>query len=162
MRDNLHLNEQLAHYCAHHFDDVKLINPVEISFGRKAKTRLGSIKLVENISKITITGFFKDPNIPQYVVDETIVHEFIHYTHGFSSLHEQQYQHPHKHGIIRNECHKRDLLDLHIKSQKWIKENWHKYLQSNGVSPYRQRRTRRKSRKTYISLPTKIIRNLFS
>lgn len=160
MRTNDHLIEQLAHYHQNHFHDISLENPVEISFGRKAKTRLGSIKLIENTSKITITGFFKDPDIPQFVVDETIVHEFIHYTHGFNSTLPQKYKHPHKHGIIRKECERRDLIDLHRKSQQWLKQNWHLYLQKNAPTRTRQRKKRKKI--VYIPFHKKFIRNLFS
>ncbi|MBU1118425.1 hypothetical protein KKH43_00915 [Patescibacteria group bacterium] len=141
MRANADLENALAHYTENHFCDVPIKNAITIRFGKKAKRQLGSIKMLPDKSTlITISGLFKDPKVPSYVVEETIVHEFIHYAHGFSSPLKKSYEYPHKHGIMRREFEARGLLELHTKSKKWIKDNWQSYLQKNGYHIQRRRR----------------------
>src|SRR3972149_2015585 len=107
MRDNVWLAGQLAFLTKKYFADVANINPIEIKFGREAKFRFGSIKLVSDRatkrrrdgglrsligigdvpkkSVITITSLFASESVPVAVVQYTISHELCHYAHGFSS-----------------------------------------------------------------------------
>lgn len=145
MRTNANLKNRLNFFIDEYFSDVEIKNNIEISFGKKAKRQLGSIRMLPNgTSKITITAHFRDLSIPQYVVDETIIHEFIHYTHGFSSPLPQFYQHPHKHGIMRKEFTERGLFEIYTTSKKWLKENWQLYILKNSPTPKKTSTKRRK------------------
>jgi hypothetical protein len=75
-------------------------------------------------SVITITGYFRDDVVPEYVVDSTIAHELVHYAHGFHSPHPQLYEHPHKGGIVDKELVKRGMGETLAKQQHWLKHEW--------------------------------------
>lgn len=123
MRDDKWLLSRLDTLWGEFFEDVPQINPVFIKFGRFSRLRLGSIKLEPRTNKtyITITGMFKDPIIPQDVVDHTIVHELIHYVHGFSSPHKRLHKFPHEGGVIKREMENRGLSYLYEAYRAWIK-----------------------------------------
>lgn len=130
IRDNEWLQKRAKEIWQRYFPDVKIANNIFVRFGREARTRLGSIKhgrKAEN-TYITITGLFKDPEIPEFVIDATLAHEISHYAHGFFSPHERVFRHPHKGGVIRKEFNNRGLEDLHKISKKWLKLNWRDYL----------------------------------
>ncbi len=121
-RDNTWLAARLNHLWSAYFDDVLEVNPVTIRFGRSSKYRLGSIKLARSSGKsyITITGMFKNVRIPVQVVDHTIAHEMVHYTHGFSSKRTRLHKYPHAGGIVQKEMLARGMGRL-IKAYKdWI------------------------------------------
>jgi hypothetical protein len=122
-RDDRWLLSRLDYLWSNYFSDVQQLNPVFIKFGRHARLRFGSISYDprKKYSLITITGMFKDTNIPQEVIDHTIAHELVHYTQGFSSPHERTQRHPHAGGVIKKEMAERDLLHLFEAYQKWIK-----------------------------------------
>lgn len=149
MRDNNYLHERLDHIWDRYFSDIEQTNDVIIKFGKKARNRLGSIKqdrgAKENPTTITITAFFKDENIPDFIVDSVIAHEMVHYAHGFASPHEKRFDNPHAGGIIKKEMLERGLDDLFILQKKWLKENWENYLKENAPRPlkYQKRKTRR-------------------
>ncbi|MDD3887789.1 MAG: hypothetical protein PHN19_03365 [Patescibacteria group bacterium] len=126
VRDNNWLKQRLIFFLQNYFSDIQIKNDIVILFGRKAKARLGSIKLnpENNQTIITLTSYFKDEKIPQYVVDATIIHELVHYAHGFSSPLAQSFRHPHQGGIIRKEMSSRGLDDYFLKSKIWLKKNW--------------------------------------
>jgi hypothetical protein len=146
MRDNRWLEDTMYKLWENHFNDIPRKNLVLVKFGKRARRQLGCISWVrkntrvkrllskkagENfeeddnrITLITITSLFKNSLVPEYVIESTIAHEMIHYAHGFNSPLHQQYNHPHKGGIIRKEMIKRGLGDEYKKSKKWLKENW--------------------------------------
>ncbi len=147
MRDDAWLSEQMYELWENNFEDVPRLNNVVIKFGKKAKRQLGAIgwlqkktKKVERllaqaedadvakVSLINITSYFKDENIPKYVVIATIAHEMCHYAHGFNSPLKQMYNHPHKGGIIRKEMQKRGLLKIYKEARAWLKANWSSYV----------------------------------
>ncbi len=141
MRDNEWLENRLEFLQRKYFADIDIPNTLTIKFGKRAKTRLGSIKkvfptsLVEKLkgkfeTEILITGYFKDTTIPEYVVDATIGHELCHYAHGFSSPLPQIANHPHRGGLVKNELSKRGIGEMEKKQKKWIKDNWQKYIKS--------------------------------
>jgi hypothetical protein len=126
-RDELWLQELLDQTWDGYFADVEQQNDVRITFGRRAKRRLGSISLDKNnpaVTIITMNGLFRMPEIPDYVIQATLVHELTHYAHGFNSPLEQRQQHPHAGGVMRREFAERGLLDLYLRQKRWIKENW--------------------------------------
>lgn len=141
VRDNEWLEEQLAYLWYKHFSDIEQPNDVVIKFGRAATARLGSIKWgrkpvkhhngsTQRRSIITITGYFKDPEIPEQVVQAVIGHELSHYSHGFSSPLYQKYNHPHKGGVVDKEMVARGLGDTLKFQKKWMKTNWVNYIRA--------------------------------
>lgn len=106
-----------------YFSDTPQTNRVFIKFGRFAKYRLGSIRLLKQSksSLITITAMFKDASIPRDVVDHTIAHELTHYSHGFSSTHPRLHKYPHAGGVVKREMEERGMAYLHQAYRKWVK-----------------------------------------
>ena len=127
MRDAAWLQQLLDQTWDSHFADVPQENDVRIVFGRRAKRRLGSIALDpgdRQTSIITMNGLFRLEEVPQFVVEATLVHELTHYAHGFNSPLEQAQQHPHAGGVMRREYAERGLLQLYLQQKRWLKENW--------------------------------------
>lgn len=130
------LENMLADIWYKYFPDLEQSNDVHIKYGRRAKWRLGSIKIDPKdgeSSIITINPLYQDLAIPEYVVVATIFHELSHYAHGFNSPHGQKYRHPHSGGVIRAEFAERGLEDLYIKQRKWLKSSWPEILEKNGM-----------------------------
>ncbi len=144
-RDAKWLKNRLEIIWQRYFPDVPIANNVIIKFGQKAMTRLGSIKLGRRRENpislgeaeprrntiITINGHFKDPQIPEFVVDGVLAHELTHYAHGFCSPHQQFHRFPHQGGVVRQEMVDRGLSDLLQLEKRWIKQNWTEYLKKN-------------------------------
>lgn len=151
MRNNEWLENQMWELLHNHFADVPVTNEIIIRFGKRAYQRLGSIKQkcirpglkmgnviirqaeYDERSFITITGYFRDLLVPEYVVLATLAHELVHYAHGFSSPLEKKFEHPHKGKIVQRELLKRGLGDIHYDSEKWLKKEWKNYLKSVGA-----------------------------
>lgn len=163
-RDNIWLQQRLDALWQRYFANVERPNQVLVRFGQKSRTRLGSIgmegwkgltplgrkpgraytsrlKVEQGTSVVTLTGYFKDPRVPEYVVDATIGHELVHYAHGFHSPHPQLYRHPHQGGIVDKELMRRGMGDILIQQRKWLKTEW---LQIIGVPKPRTIRPRRR------------------
>lgn len=146
MRDDKWLFEKLDEVWDKYFGDVLQENDVRIVWGRRARTRLGSIKKGKNHNGhyhetiITINKLFQDKEIPEYVVLSTIAHEMAHYAHGFHSPLEQKFDTPHAGGIIHKEMEGRGLAGLEKKAKKWLKENWRGYIMDNYPPKPRKRR----------------------
>lgn len=127
MRDNRWLQELLDTTWDSYFSDVVQDNDVRIVFGRRAKRRLGSISLDPSdrtISIITMNGIFKSKDIPEFVVQATLVHELTHYAQGFNSPLAQAQAHPHAGGVMKREFTERGLLELYLNQKRWLKINW--------------------------------------
>lgn len=146
MRNNLDLENMMYSLWEENFSDVPRKNLVLIKFGKYSKRQLGCIKLAnkntkikgilkkkkdeyeiqddKSISLITVTRYFQDLNIPDFVVRSTIAHELCHYTHGFSSPLERLFDKPHQGSIVKKELFKRDLLQEYENSEKWLRKNW--------------------------------------
>lgn len=129
-RDNNWLLSRLDFIWTKYFFDIPQTNKVFIKFGRNAKYRLGSIRLDKKTkdSFITITSMFKDPKIPIEVVDHTIGHELVHYTHGFSSVHTRLHKYPHAGGVVKKEMEARGMGYLYNAYKFWMKEYKKKLL----------------------------------
>ena len=148
MRDNAWLEKELDYLLKKYFSNVKITNPIEIQFGREAKFRFGSIRLVsersargiKNLkslldikgtpkkSAIVVTSMFADEQIPVDVVRYTISHELCHYAHGFSSYNKRLFKHPHHGGIVNKELKARGAEELIDEFKKWLKDYRKKIL----------------------------------
>ena len=131
MRDNKWLQQLLDETWDAYFSDVAQDNDVRIVFGRRAKRRLGSISLDPSdrtISIITMNGIFKSLEIPEFVIQATLVHELTHYAQGFNSPLAQAQAHPHAGGVMKREFTERGLLELYLTQKRWLKLNWPKVL----------------------------------
>jgi hypothetical protein len=148
LRDNKWLESRLYDIWQTYFSDVAKINRVYIIFGRANRNQLGAIAakgpkrlfrppgrfpkdswwLPESYSVITINSLFKKPDIPQEIIDTTIAHELVHYSHGFSSPHPQLYRYPHQGSIVTKELIKRGLASQLRFQKKWLKTNWKNHI----------------------------------
>lgn len=141
MRDAVWLKRQLDYLLTTYFSDVKVTNPIEVRFGREAKFRFGSIKLLKprglrvilgqskpQKSVITITRMFASEEVPADVVVYTIAHELCHYAHGFSSSNKRLFRHPHHGGVVNKEITDRGGKHLIAAYKKWIREYRKKIL----------------------------------
>lgn len=141
-RNNAWLEARLRHIISTYFPDLEIRNTIYIHFGRRGERQLGKISkkhhssLVSRLKGrfdtiITMNGLFRDPEIPEFVVDGTIIHEMCHYAHGFSSPLPKQSRFPHQGGIIKHEMIKRGAGDIYLAEKKWLKLNWREYLKNN-------------------------------
>jgi len=149
-RDDAWLHQLLDDTWDCYFNDVPQDNIVRIKFGRKARTRLGSISLDRNepdVSVITMNGHFRDPAIPEFVVQATLVHELTHYAQGFNSPHQQAQAHPHAGGVMKREFTERGALELYIRQKRWLKTNWRNYILQNLPSKVTKSNVVRKTTK---------------
>lgn len=153
MRDELWLQQMLDETWDRYFSEVPQANIVRIVFGKRAKRQLGSIRLDPkdpSVTIITMNGLFRSEAIPEFVVQSTLVHELIHYAHGFNSPLDQQHKHPHAGGVIRKEYAERGLEHLYTEQQKWFKANWPGVVRANFAPP---RPRRRKSASSSVPKP---------
>ena len=153
MRDNSWLKNQLDFLLKKYFSDVPITNPVEIKFGREAKYRFGSIRLVRprgfrglrglrrvirsnkapQKTIITITSMFAKDSVPVSLVRYTISHELCHYAHGFSSSNKKLFEHPHHGGVVNRELESRGADELIHDFKKWLK-NYRKKILAGRIS----------------------------
>lgn len=141
MRDNNWLQQQLDEIWDTYFNEVPQEGIVRIEFGRRAKNRLGSIRLDlkdREVSIITMTGLFKLEVVPDFVVKATIFHELTHYAHGFNSPLQQKFRHPHAGGVMRAEFKERGAEQLYVLQKQWLKENWRILVEKELGLPVRR------------------------
>lgn len=171
MRDEKWLFQKLDEIWDNHFSDIPQENNVKIVWGRRARTRLGSIKggngprltrqrpknkpsrsgasTLNHLQRspeetiITINALFKDEKIPEEVVIATIAHELVHYAHGFHSPLEQKFDAPHAGGIVIKELEKRGLGKIMKIQKEWLKNNWRDYILSHYPPSNKTKRKRR-------------------
>ncbi|MBS3171308.1 hypothetical protein J4449_01710 [Candidatus Woesearchaeota archaeon] len=127
MRDDKWLNQRLNHIWSLLFIDVSKANNVNARFKGKWRNKFGHIKLLRNKnSEIVVNSLFKDPVIPEYIIDITLAHELVHYSHGFNSPLKKLYKHPHKGGIVEKELKKRGFENMIKLEKDFIKNKWFK------------------------------------
>lgn len=141
-RNNLWLEAKLEQIIEIYFRDINFANTLSIHFSKRSRRQLGCIAKKyphstlkrlrgDFISEIRINGHFRDPAIPDYVVEGTIIHELCHYAHGFSSPLPQQSRYPHQGGIVKQEMIKRGAGDIYLAEKKWLKHHWQDYLKTH-------------------------------
>lgn len=133
MRDQAWLEQIFTTAVDEHFSDVKAYNPLRIEWGRKARTRLGSLSYDEQCQEavIRVTKLFTDPDVPAFVVKATIVHELCHFAHGWHNGKTPQYKHPHLGGVVKEEFAERGLTELYLQQKKWLKNHWKQIVYKN-------------------------------
>lgn len=152
MRDDKWLYWLLDDTWDRYFGDVPQVNDVRVVWGRRAKNRLGSIKLDPQdatISVITLNSLFKDERVPEFVIRATLVHELTHYAHGFNSPLAQRQQHPHAGGVMRAEFKERGLEQLYLDQRRWLKDSWPHIVAAEFPVRTQRRTTARKVPKPF-------------
>lgn len=134
-RDTQWLKERLSFIIASYFPDVAQGYPITVSFGIRARYRFGTIIARGGQCIIRLNQLFTDPEVPLYVIDETLAHEFVHYAHGFGSGLPRLYEHPHKGGIIEAEFERRGFTPTHHMAEAWRKQNWAEFYQARCGVP---------------------------
>lgn len=159
MRNNIWLECKLEKIWQDYFSDIPRKNDIKIKFGRNARTRLGSIRFIVSMSHfarpglakavpdslITLTGYFQDERVPEYIIDTVIAHELCHYAHGFSSPLPQLASHPHRGGVVDNELKRRGLGDELKKQKLWLENEW-----KNIIGPVKRRRRIRRKKTSFL------------
>lgn len=125
MRDDEWLAQKLNQIWQLLFPEIERKNNVVIRFKGKWKNKFGHIKRLKNKdTEIAINSLFKNELVPEYVIDTTIAHELIHYSHGFQSPLPRRHRHPHAGGIVRRELLKRGFGHMIRKEKKFTKREW--------------------------------------
>jgi hypothetical protein len=124
MRDDIWLKNRMLEIWQLRFMDVPMLNEVRIKFKGKWKTKFGHIKMKNNITEIVVNSLFKSEEIPQYIIDLTIAHELVHYSHGFQSPLEKRFNYPHQGGVVRKELKKRGFKDPIQLERKVFRKEW--------------------------------------
>ena len=124
LRSEEWLRERLDTIIRVHYPDLPTGYPIVIRYGNRARYRFGSIAARNGKSIILINRLFSLPEVPPYVVDETIAHELAHYVHGFGSGLPRKYADPHRGGVVDKELARRGLAKVEEASTHWRKANW--------------------------------------
>ncbi|TSC92093.1 MAG: hypothetical protein CEN92_136 [Candidatus Berkelbacteria bacterium Licking1014_96] len=130
-RDNKWLKNIAQNIWHKYFADISPTNDLRVKFGQRARWQLGCIRQSRkknSPSVVTINGYFKNPVVPQYVVESILAHEFVHYLHGFSSSRPRHFRYPHRGDIIKKEMKRRGLAEIEQKQKEWIDKNWKKII----------------------------------
>jgi len=126
-----HLARKTAQICREYFKEKEITNLLIVKWGKPWKGKLGHIKALRGNphfgSVIEINTVFKDPRVPGYVIDTTILHELIHYFSGFGSNHPRKHRYPHRGGSVNNEFAEFGWSELLQKQDAWVKENWMRF-----------------------------------
>jgi hypothetical protein len=139
MRDNQWLAQQLTTLTQLYFPDITVLNTVFVRFGRSSKTRFGSIiaRPVSGyplpVTYITINSLFRDEQVPEYVIQATLLHEFVHYAHGFHSPLQRKYRYPHRGGIVNKEIVARGASAILEQQEAWVKAHYPTYLRQHKL-----------------------------
>jgi hypothetical protein len=141
MRNDTYLERRLKRIWKKYFRDVPCLNKVEIKFGRRAQKRLGSIREIfytrdnkKFDTLILINGHFKDPSVPDFIIDATIAHELCHYAQGFASPLPQLSSFPHRGGLVEEELVNRNLGELVLSETDWLNKNWTTFLTNKKLN----------------------------
>jgi len=123
MRDNILLKERLTQISGKLFPELNT-SSIIIKFKGKSKYKFGHIKRTRNNTEIAINSLFKDLLVPQYVIDLTIAHELVHYSHGFQSPLPKKFKYPHKGGVVRKELIRKGLANFLRREKLFFKKEW--------------------------------------
>tara|TARA_Y100000034_G_C6805019_1_gene361399 strand:- start:396 stop:830 length:435 start_codon:yes stop_codon:yes gene_type:complete len=125
MRDKIWLEKRFDEIWKNYFSDIEKKNQVNIMFKGKSKYRFGYIKgNPDGSTLIAINSLFAHDEVPEWIINLTLAHELVHYTHGFHSPHPRLFKHPHKGGIVNRELKERGFQHELKKEKIWFKEFW--------------------------------------
>lgn len=142
MRDDEWLATKLNRMWNMLFPDTERKNNIVIRFKGKWKNKFGHIKRLKNKdTEIVINGLFKNEIIPEYIIDTTIAHELVHYSHGFQSPLPRKYKHPHAGGVVRRELLQRGFGHMITKEKNFVKKEWVKILKEICPDKLKRRKT---------------------
>jgi hypothetical protein len=82
----------------------------------------------KSITVITISRYFQNEIIPEFVLRAVVAHELCHYTHGFSSPLEKRFNNPHQGSVVKKELKKRGLWEEQEKADEWIEKHWRRIV----------------------------------
>ena len=126
MRTDEFLKQRLNQIWSLLFEDTQKLNNVVVRFKGSWKNKFGHIKKVGDDTEIVVNNLFRHDMVPEYIIDLTIAHELIHYSHGFNSPLKKRYKHPHKGGIVTKELKIRGFSNILKKEKIFVKEEWPK------------------------------------
>lgn len=149
MRDDKWLENKLEELWQKYFFDIDRKNKINIFFGRKANRRLASICQKNKYNKnsdtdIRVNAHYKNPLVPEFVINVTIAHELCHYAQGFASPLPKVSDFPHRGSLVDNELKRRGLGTLLQEQKTWLKVSWPEIIQEKAV--VKRRRIRRQKR----------------
>ncbi len=139
MRTNSWLAERLNLLHHQYFPDVAVKNLILVRFGRVSRNRFGSIiakprvGYSQPVTYININSLFKDEEVPEFVIDATLAHEFTHYAHGFHSPLERKYRYPHKGDVVNREIRSRGAGHLLTEQDAWVKKEYTAFLRKHKL-----------------------------
>lgn len=123
-RTNGWLRQRVDALKLRYFADVQGGYPIQAHFGRRSTRRWGTIHAAYGYAVITINSLFRAPEVPEMVIDGTILHELAHYAHGFGSGLPKRYRYPHAGGVVEAELQRRGCLQIERQSDDWLREHW--------------------------------------
>ena len=142
MRDDEWLTIKLNQIWEMLFPDTKRKNSIIIRFKGRWKNKFGHIKRLKNEdTEIAINGLFRNELIPEYIIDTTIAHELIHYSHGFQSPLPRKYKHPHAGGVVRRELLKRGFGHMIRREKEFVKRTWPRIFKELCPEKVKRRKT---------------------
>ena len=147
-----YLARRAASLIRENFGERGVTNLLVVKWGKRWNRTLGHIKTLENKdfgSEIEINSLFKNPDVPEYVLDYVLMHELVHYFQGFGSNHEKKSKHPHKGGVVDKELDRLGWKEIREKGEAWIKANWRDTLVKYGAV--------KRPRKVKVLTPKKFI-----
>jgi hypothetical protein len=144
LRDNSWLESRLRNLWQSYYSDAPIGFPIEIKFGRSARYRYGSICNVGSQCRILINRLFSHEEVPEYVVDATIVHELAHYVHGYGSGLAKLHSHPHRGGVIDKELRERGCFFIEMEAAAWRRDMWPEFYLSHAGGTARKVQEREK------------------
>lgn len=123
MRDNAWLKFKLELVEERYFPEVAA-EEVKICFSGRSRQRLGSIRHEGERSKIKVNALLSRESIPEFVIEEVIAHELVHYVHGFGSNRPRLHKYPHRGGVVDQEMSERGAGHLIVATKEWLENNW--------------------------------------
>lgn len=158
IRDNRWLDSRLQALWETYYSDVARVYPIQSSFGPRARYRYGSIYSVGRQCHILINRLFANPEVPEFVVDATLVHELAHYVHGYGSGRPKIYPHPHRGAVVEKELAKRGCSFLEDQASAWRRDHWQGFYSAQTPDVTARRLDRENREKTawemYLSTPS--------
>lgn len=128
MESDLILSKKAAELIRENFPKNEITNLLVVRYGKKWKNKLGHIKPIKKNPEfgtlIELNEIFKCPEVPEWIVDLTLMHELVHYFQGFGSNIPKERIFPHRGSCVDKELKKFGYTELLKKQKKWLKENW--------------------------------------